>query len=203
MPSLCDDDDAVFDPRSTPCRGMGIVAETFWRLPGVQRSDSPHAFAAFGPQARAITRDRPLTVPHGLESPVGRVHEQNGSVLLLGVGHEANTTLHLAENLAGVRYGLPAHVLVSGEDGRRTRLDYVEVDHCCQRFELVSGWLDDAGSQRRGPVGHGEARLFRSRDAVAVALEHLRADETVFLHPPNQCAECDRSRSGLARDRGV
>ena len=27
--------------RATSCIGMGIVAQTFWQLPGVLRSDSP------------------------------------------------------------------------------------------------------------------------------------------------------------------
>ena len=51
MPSMSDDDDYPFDPRTTPCVGMGVVAESFWKLPGVLRSDSPHAFAAIGPRA--------------------------------------------------------------------------------------------------------------------------------------------------------
>lgn len=29
MPSMTDDDDHPFDPRKTPCEGMGIVADTF------------------------------------------------------------------------------------------------------------------------------------------------------------------------------
>jgi aminoglycoside 3-N-acetyltransferase len=104
MPSMTDEDDHPFDRRRTPCFGMGIVADTFWRVPNVLRSDSPHAFAAVGPQAAWITSDHPLDVPHGLNSPVGRVYELDGQVLLLGIGHDANTTIHLAEALAGVRY---------------------------------------------------------------------------------------------------
>src|SRR5262245_10452077 len=56
MPSMSDDDDHPFDLRNTPCQGMGVVAETFWRLPEVLRSDSPHAFAALGKHASHITR---------------------------------------------------------------------------------------------------------------------------------------------------
>ena len=41
MPSMTADDDHPFDPRATSCIGMGIVAQTFWQLPGVLRSDSP------------------------------------------------------------------------------------------------------------------------------------------------------------------
>ena len=54
IPSMTADDDHPFDPRATSCIGMGIV-QTFWQLPGVLRSDSPHAFAAAGPQAARIT----------------------------------------------------------------------------------------------------------------------------------------------------
>jgi aminoglycoside 3-N-acetyltransferase len=70
MPSMTHDDDHPFDPRETPCVGMGIVADTFWRMQGVRRSASPHAFAAIGPAAPAITAPHPVDVPHGLDSPV-------------------------------------------------------------------------------------------------------------------------------------
>jgi aminoglycoside 3-N-acetyltransferase len=175
---------------------MGIVADSFWRLPGVLRSDSPHAFAAAGPHAPAITRQQPVDIPHGPDSPVGRVYELDGQVLLLGVGHGANTTLHLAENLAGVRYRLRAVATVLMA-GRVTRCRYEEVDHCCENFTLVDRWLDTAGLQRHGIVGHGEARLARSRDLVRVAVAQLEANETVFLHPPGVCGECDEARASL------
>ena len=193
MPSMSDDDEHPFDVHATPCAGMGIVADTFWRMPGVLRSDSPHAFAAIGPRAAEITAPHPVDVPHGPDSPVGRVHDLDGQVLLLGVGHDADTTIHLAENLAGVRYGLPNHATIL-VDGRATRCDYIEVDHCCQNFARMDAWLDTEGLQRRGPVGHAEARLVRSRDIVRLALRRLREDETVFLHPRGVCAECDAAR---------
>ena len=193
MPSMSDDDDRVFDRQRTPCIGMGIVADTFWRMPGVSRSDSPHSFAAIGPHAAEITAPHPVDVPHGPDSPIGRAHELDAQILLLGVGHDANTTVHLAENLAGVRYRLQVHstVLVNG---RLTRLDYSEVDHCCANFSMMDRWLDERGAQRRGVVGHATARLARSRDIVAAAIERLRESETVFLHPPGVCAECDEAR---------
>ena len=88
MPSMTDDDHP-FDPRATSCIGMGIVAQTFWQLPGVPRSDSPHAFAAAGSAGCPNTAPHPVDVPHGLDSPVGRVYELDGQVLL-GVDHTAN-----------------------------------------------------------------------------------------------------------------
>ena len=94
------------------------------------RSDSPHAFAAKGPEAAQITAPHPVEVPHGLDSPVGTVYERNGQVLLLGMGHDADTTVHLAEYLAGVRYRRKKYVMLQ-KDGRLTRLNYDEIEHCC------------------------------------------------------------------------
>ena len=121
MPSMSDDDDAPFDPKtSRSAPDLGIVADTFWRMPGVARSDHPFAFAATGPQAGAITADPLPLPPHGPASPVGRVHELDGQVLLLGCSHGENTTLHLAEILGGARYRVPRHCTVL-KDGRPTR----------------------------------------------------------------------------------
>ena len=196
MPSMSDDDDHPFDRGKTRCSGMGVVANTFWRLPGVLRSDSPHAFAAVGPHAAFITADHSIDVPHGPDSPAGRVHNLDGQVLLLGVGHDANTTIHLAETTFGVRYRL-AKTLVVVRDGQLARVTYSEIDHCCENFNLVDRWLDSAQKQRRGLVGHAEARLMRSRDVVDVVLDHLRENETVFLHPPGVDTECDEARASL------
>ena len=193
MPSMADTDDEPFERSTTPCMAMGVVADTFWRLPGVARSDSPHAFAARGPLAEAITRPHPLEIPHGIASPVGRVFEAGGQVLLLGVGHDANTTVHLAENLAGVRYG-QTYASAVWENGSSVLREYFEPDHCCERFALLDDWLEAEALQRRGRVGSAEARLAASKAIVDSALAQLRRNETVFLHEAGLCAECDAAR---------
>jgi aminoglycoside 3-N-acetyltransferase len=191
MPSWTGDEDEPFDPTTTPASpDLGVVADTFWRMPGVRRSNHPFAFAAAGPAAERITSD-PLPIPpHRLESPVGRVYELDGQVLLLGVGHDADTTLHLAELMADVPYRVPKHCTVL-ENGRAVRVDYGENDHCCQRFAFADEWLRERALQREGLVGHAHARLMRSRDIVSVAREQLARDPLLFLHARGECAECD------------
>jgi aminoglycoside 3-N-acetyltransferase len=196
MPSMSDDDEHPFDPRSTPCAGMGIVADTFWRMPGVNRSDSPHAFAAVGPHAAEITAPHPVDVPHGLDSPVGRAYDLDAEVLLLGVGHDANTTVHLAENVAGVGYKLPKYATFI-HDGQLVRHHYREIDHCCANFALLDSWLEARGHQQRGFIAGAPARLASARDIVAAALDQLRENETVFLHPRGVCSECDEARASM------
>jgi aminoglycoside N3'-acetyltransferase len=195
MPSWTGDDDTPFDPAATrAAEDLGVVADTFWRMPGVARSDHPFAFAAAGPRAAEITSDPLPLPPHIPESPVGRVHDLDGQVLLLGVNHDADTTLHLAELLASVPYRQPKSITVL-RDGRPVRIDYGENDHCGERFTLADGWLRERGLQSEGKVGHADARLIRARDVVTVALEHLAADPFIFLHPPDAgCEECDEAR---------
>lgn len=195
MPSWTGSDEEPFDPATTPASpDLGIVADTFWRLPGVVRSPHLFAFAAAGPRAERITSGPLPLPPHIPESPVGRVHELDGQVLLLGVHHDADTTLHLAELLAGVAYRVPKSCTVL-QEGRPVRIEYGENDHCCERFTLADGWLRERVLQSEGRVGHAQARLVRARDVVAVALEHLAREPLLFLHPPSAgCADCDEAR---------
>src|SRR5690606_29153092 len=114
-----------------------------------------------------------------------------------GVGHDANSTLHLAETLAGVPYGVAKHCTVV-RGGRAMRIDYRENDHCCARFALANEWLRERGLQREGRVGHAMARLIHSRDIVAVALARLADDPLIFLHEAGTgCAECDAARRSI------
>lgn len=77
------------------------------------------------------------------------------------------------------------------------RYKYGEIDHCCENFNLMDQWLEAEGRQRRGIVGHAEARLARSRDIVAAALVRLLENETIFLHATGSCSQCDEARASL------
>jgi aminoglycoside 3-N-acetyltransferase len=198
MPSMPDNRNEVFDPVRTQCRGMGAVANLFWQLPHVSRSDSPHAFAACGLLAAEITAPHPIDISHGLDSPVGRVYQHDGMVLLLGVGHDDNTTIHLAESIAQVRYRRRKHALV--QFGQQTvRYAYDAIDHCCANFTYADQWLTSEGLQLRGKIGYAEARLMRARDVVRVVRKQLEANETAFLHPRGTDSQCDQAWESLGR----
>ncbi len=199
MPSWTDDDATPFDPATTAAApDLGVTADLFWRQPGTVRSDHAFACAAIGPKAEAIVKTALPLPPHTPDSPVGRVRDHDGQVLLLGVGHDADTSLHVAELLARVPYGVPRHITARADDGGPVRIDYRENDHCCQRFALADGWLRTRGLQAEGPVGHGTARLARAQNVVRLAVDALRDEPLLFLHGAEEgCAECDEARASV------
>ena len=130
--------------------------------------------------------------PHAPDSGVARVHRSDGKVLLLGVDHDADTTIHLAELTVGVPYSVPHHIMVL-EDGEPKTIDYGENDHCCQGFNAAGEWLRERGLQREGTVGSAHAMLARSRDIVDVVVEKLAEDPCRLLCERGTCEECDKT----------
>jgi len=97
MPSFNHERAEVFDINTTPTNN-GEIPDTFWRRPGVVRSvHATHSLAACGPRARRWTEGHLDTLWMGPESPLGRLIHDGGYILLLGVGHNSNTSYHVAE----------------------------------------------------------------------------------------------------------
>ncbi len=89
----------AFNPLVTPSRGMGAIPEMFRNFPGVKRSSHPTtSFAAIGPNSDFLLGGG-ISLKEELseDSPIGKLYEIHGQILLLGVSNKSNTSLHLAE----------------------------------------------------------------------------------------------------------
>ena len=162
----------VYDPTLTPTYGMGVIPETFRKQPGALRSSNPNAsFAAWGKHAAHITENHLLTPLFGEGCPLARVYDLEGWVLLLGVNHNRNTSLHLAEYRAQIShkftdFGLPMMV-----DGVRQWVTYDDIDWDDSDFiELGVDFARETGQQRQGKVGQATALLMPQRPLIDYAV---------------------------------
>jgi aminoglycoside 3-N-acetyltransferase len=155
---------------------MGVIPELFRTWPGVLRSAHPYlSFAAYGPQAAYLTADHlNLEMPLGDDSPVGRLYELDGYVLLLGVGHDNNTSLHLAEQRAawpGKRtYQEGTAMLVNGE---RHWVAFEMLDLNGDDFATIGDSYEAEYHLPRHQVGRAETRFLKQRPLVDYAVQWM------------------------------
>jgi aminoglycoside 3-N-acetyltransferase len=158
----------AFDPARTPTVAMGAIVECFRTTPGVRRSSHPTAsFAALGPQASLIVDDHQLEDDMGEQSPLGRLYELDAKVLLLGVGHENNSSLHLSEHRASyVHKSFCSDGSSMLTNGVKQWIEYRHLDENSDDFASIGLAFAATDRQRIGRVGEADAILMQQRDVV-------------------------------------
>ncbi len=165
----------AFDRLLSPTTGSGRIAEALRTTPGAVRSDHPQSsFAAIGARAEWLMAGHRLTSHLGEESPLAALYGLgDAAVLLLGVGYESCTALHLAE----YRYtGTPPkriYECVISADGARRWVSFCDVILNDEKFGLIGQQAEKWIDHRRwhaGRVGNAKCRLVSLCDLVDFAI---------------------------------
>lgn len=91
----------AYDKDITPTDKMGLIAEMFRKWKGSKRSCHPaRSFAANGAHSEYLVENHSLTDIFGETSPLGKLYQLAGKVLLIGTGYDKNTSIHLADERA-------------------------------------------------------------------------------------------------------
>ena len=165
----------AYDKDITPTNTMGTVAEMFRKWHGTKRSDHPaRSVAANGKYAEYLTTEHDLSNIFGEGSPIGKLYELDGYVLLIGVGYDKNTSLHLADVRAEYpgKHDSIEHSAVM-ENGKRVWKEYSTLYVDGEDFEQIGEAFEKECTVTKAPLGNGTITLMKQRELVDFATKWI------------------------------
>ncbi|OGO16448.1 MAG: hypothetical protein A2Y93_09605 [Chloroflexi bacterium RBG_13_68_17] len=175
-----------FGPETAADAAMGELVEMLRRRPEARRSMHP-IYSFVGVLADEYLEAQSLLDPLG---PIARLAEDDGDVVLLGVDHRADVSLHYAERIAGrktfLRWALTPQGVVTCPNS----------PGCSDGFQAVEPHL--RGVVRRADIGGSVIEAIPVRDLVHFASAWLRQDPQAMLCDRPDCERCRDVRRSLA-----
>lgn len=159
----------------TPTNTMGAVAEMFRKWSGAVRSDHPaRSVAAYGKNAEFLTKNHDLSNIFGEGSPISKLYELDGYVLLIGVGYDKNTSIHLADVRAEYpgKHNCTEYSAIM-EDGKRVWKAYETLYVDGEDFEQIGEAFETECDVYKESLGNGTITFMRQRDIVDFAVNWI------------------------------
>ena len=172
----------AFHPDMPADKMMGVLPEFLRKHPKAKRSSHPiQSFA--GIRADAVINSQRIYDPL---SPIGMLADQDGWVLLLGVDHTVNTSIHYAEKLAGrlqfIRWALLQDRVVEcpgfpgDSDG----------------FNVIAPALDKY--TRRVEIGNALVQAVHLKSLIKMVRDQIKENPFALLCQRQDCERCTAVR---------
>jgi aminoglycoside 3-N-acetyltransferase len=175
----------VFHPEMPVDRVMGVVPEALRQHPEARRSLHP-ILSFTGINAEVFLESQSYAEPLG---PIRGLTEAGGWVLLVGVDHTRNTSIHYAERLAGrkqfIRWALTRHGIRAcpGWPG------------CSGGFQALAPLLESV--TRQVHIGSGLVQAIPLPELVETARAWIARDPLVLLCRREDCERCNEVREDV------
>ncbi|MBK8824635.1 MAG: AAC(3) family N-acetyltransferase [Anaerolineales bacterium] len=172
----------VFHPDMPADKMMGTLPETLRKHPKAKRSMHPiQSFA--GIRADAVLNTQTIYNPL---APIGTLADLDGWVLLLGVDHRVNTSIHYAEKLSGqiqfLRWALVQDRVVEcpGFPGDS------------EGFEAIAPAVEKY--TRRVEIGNAVVQAVHLKSLIKAVVDQLKENPFALLCQRQDCERCTAVR---------
>ena len=186
-----------FDKDTTPGSGMGILSETFRKLPGVIRSSNPtYSVAAWGKHAYDVTEGSKLDAGLSFGSSYEKALKLGTRILLLNVGNNRNSMLHYAEAASGIPYNDIPH----RESWGRTALTAkgeMQLNGIFPACSVNFKRFDDVFVREGIAVKLGNSYLIDGPAMVDYIIKQMQRVPDIMLCDDPECEPCVRRRQRL------
>jgi len=193
-----------FDLRKTPST-TGLITETLRCQKEAQRSFHPiHSVTAIGAQAEDIAKDHPKTTDFGPGSPFDRIVRGGGYILLAGVGHHVNSTIHYVEDQLDLPFleEKKAQVIDGTGNLQTVVLRKCPVGH--RDFYKKEGSkleqaLQNSNIIHLGRVGEATVQLMKASELVEIAKKIIAKEPDILLCDNPKCNFCSTGKLKLKK----
>lgn len=171
---------------------MGVISETLRQHPDAFRSGHP-VLSFAGVNVREYLNKQMLNEPY---APIAAMFDANGWVLLVGVDHRSNTSIHLGERLAGrrmyIRWALMGDLVVKMEN----------FPYCSDGFNAIAPLIEPF--VKKVQVGNALIQAMPLQELVETTRQLVSADPTALLCSRTDCMACNTTRRLLMeKKRGM
>ena len=158
------------------------------------RTDHPAiSWAVIGAKSREFTDYTAIDDADGLESPIGRLYSKgNGQILLIGVDHTSNTSIHLAESLAGCHHYFDEVIRYKANE--TTWRTFKGCGGCSRGFYKIRGMIDFTKYEHKGKIGNALTYLVEQKPFVDAAKTALEKTPWGLLCDKPECRGCTKAR---------
>lgn len=169
-----------YQSNKTPTMFMGKLAETFRHWPGVIRSQHPQfSMIALGKKAKYLLENHNDCC--GEQSPLARLYDchDNGYVLLLGVQHENNTSLHLAEYRYQINNQIEKNFTIGASiidpiSNKRQWIEWKDYDYNADDFNDIGFQFESIENNVQiANIGLAQSRLMKQHVLIDFATDWM------------------------------
>jgi aminoglycoside 3-N-acetyltransferase len=167
--------------------GLGVFPATLIKRGGARRGGHPlNSFAALGPLAETLIGAQS---PADVYGPIRELAARGGQILLIGVGLNRMTAIHLAEQQSGRRL---FRRWAKAADGR---VSMFEVGSCSEGFPRLEPVLRPY--TRPAVVGDSQWQAFPARQVLDAASATMRQNQNITHCGDIDCLLCRDSIAGV------